>query len=126
MWLLIPQQFCPLLNGCCHIYPPLLIFRTFVHGCRNLLRTCSNSHRGIPLRKQIPFLPNGDLWLVYWRTLVARGTQGVQLKKTKGHALKARNKDYPLKHPELRNEARLNNRADEIAEQARLHFSILT
>ena len=34
----------------------------------------------------------------------------------------ARNRDYLRQHPELRDEARHNNKADEIADQARLHF----
>ena len=37
----------------------------------------------LPLRRQLPFLPNSDLWLVLWRTLVMRGTRGVRLKKPK-------------------------------------------
>ena len=40
----------------------------------------------------------------------------------KRHALDPRSRDYLEKHPELRPEARHNNRADEVADDARDHF----
>ena len=76
----------------------------------------------IPIKRQLAFTPNSDLWLVFWRTLVTRGTRGVHFKKTKGHALDPKNQPYLEKHPELRVEARHNNSADEIADRAREHF----
>ena len=47
---------------------------------------------------------------------------GVKFKKTKGHALDPRNRAYLEQHLELRGEARHNNRADELADDARAHF----
>ena len=76
----------------------------------------------IPLKRQLPFLPNSDLWLLFWRTLVTRGTKGVIFKKTKGHALEPKNRGFLAEHPELRVEARHNDRADGIADRAREHF----
>ena len=67
-------------------------------------------------------MPNSDLWLVLWRTLVTRGTAGARLKQTKGHALDPKHRDYLQKHPELRVEARHNNIADGVADRAREHF----
>ena len=51
-----------------------------------------------------------------------RGTRGVKFKKTKGHALEPKNREYLNKHPELREEARHNDNADAIADRARDHF----
>ena len=76
----------------------------------------------VPIRKQVAFLPNSDLWLIFWRTLVTRGTQAVRLKKTKGHALDKRNRLYSEQHPELRQEEKHNDRADTVADDARAHF----
>ena len=67
-------------------------------------------------------MPNSDLWLVLWRTLVVRGTRGVKLKKTKGHALDAKHREHLQQHPELREEAYHNNTADGVADRAREHF----
>ena len=78
-----------------------------------------------PIKRQLPFLPNSDLWLVFWRTLVMRGTRGVKFKKKKGHALEPKNRVYLNKHPELRAEARHNDNVDAIADRARDHFFTL-
>eukprot|EP00973_Karenia_brevis_P094568 12423157-Karenia_brevis.AAC.1 len=77
-------------------------------------------YRVHPLGKSLAFLPNSDLWHIYYRTLVARGPHTVLLTKTKGHAME--DHDFLLKHPELRYQAVQNDRADAIAKGAKFTF----
>ena len=64
-------------------------------------------------------MSNSDLWLIFLRTLVARGPASGKLKKVTGHAIE--DKQYMRDHHEVRNEAIMNNTADNIADAARNH-----
>ena len=73
-----------------------------------------------PLPRQIAFMPNSDLWLIYIRTLAVRGPQSIELRKTKGHALEIQG--YLDRRPELRAEAVQTDIADTVAKAARAFF----
>ena len=50
---------------------------------------------------------------------MTRGTEGIKLRKTKGHALDPPNRKWLAEHPELRDEGLHNKRADRLADEAR-------
>ena len=74
----------------------------------------------MPLPRQIAFMANSDLWLIFIRTLAMRGPHTVKLTKTKGHALEI--EGYLENKPELRHEAIQNDIADNVARDARALF----
>ena len=73
-----------------------------------------------PLGKHFELTSNGDLWHIFFRTLMHRGPTTVMFTKTKGHALE--NHSFLQEHPELRTQAVNNDRADKAAKAARTTF----
>ena len=70
-----------------------------------------------PLGRHFNLCTNGDLWHIMHRQLLHRGPNTIVFVKTKGHALE--DHAFLRRHPELRQEAIGNDKADNAAKQAR-------